>query len=1653
MTPLVDSLLGVQSFSAIFAPLFGPASRAPLPFRFRRDARPWPRLRRLLLWIVVVSPGLVGLAPGQVNPGTPSFSAYDSHTFDTINLQNLNILLSVSMYGKSGAFPFQFSLNSNSYCKGTTTWMCDYSGAVVGAEGGFINYFNPSGVYNTTNTSLLCPDGIHNTTKISGFVVIEPNGTTHPLPPADLVDTYGCYNKTLFDTATDSSGFSVSIPDSTNGFAFPIYIYLPSGMGYTTQWSDTAYSTITPTSRTDTNGNTISINPATRHFTDTLGDDNLDIDSAGLIYSWKDVSASSTDDQNTTITKTSTNVATNFGCTGITDTSANGISLATSVTLPIGSLSWTFEATYNKSGYYTGRLGGLTLPAGGSITYSYSGGNHGIDCTYQVPPQLTRVTSDGTTTYTWAAVNNGGGNWGNTTTVVDNGSNETVYTFTGLTPTGNAAYPVVQALTQVQRYQGSSTLLTTDVYCYNGVSGQPSNCPTAVVSLPVTEVDVYHTISGMSTSSRTQTKYDNYGNVTYSAQYDFGASSPTLATTTTYGTWNGTQCVAVSTTINNKACDVITKSGSNTITESRYAYDSKGNLLTTYVWTGSVWLNNTTPNGYNSNGTIATSYDLANNPTTYAYSSSSYTSCGSCTNYPFPTSITKGALTTSSTWNGTGAVKLTDTEANGKVTTYGYTACVGGTADPFWRVMSTTDPLGNTVCNTYPTSSSADTANSSFTFNSGNSIRNRTVTSDGYGRVTNVQTQQGPSASSYDTVSTSYGWSTNYRTVAKSQSCSVPLNGNCAAVHTSYFDTLGRLYQKKTTSNETLTHTYTQNDDLAVLGPAPSGENTKQVQKEYDGLGRLTKSCAIGNGSSTACGQNTGSANGVTTSFAYSYAPGSTTTTAARGVQSRSKTYDALGRVTSVTTPEGGTTQYVYDTASSTCYNIVSNGDLVEKIDNAQVHTCYGYDALHRLTGYGAVGSTSTFCPNFVYGDQAYTPPSGVTINNGKGRIVEAYTSATCNSVRTTDEWFSYDADGRITDIWEMTPNSGTYYHSVATFFDNGVVKTLHIAIPNKYTQTYSIDGEGRLTSLSSNAGGTTTVVSSASYNAASQPTNVAIGSGTDYDGYVYDGNTGRMKNWTFQVGTTPRTETATLQWNPNGTLQQLAITDGFNSGGTQTCNYNPTNATGTGYDDLGRLVGVDCGSGGWGQTFSYDQYDNLTKAVISGRTGTAFNPGYNSPNNHFASGFGASYDLNGDLTYDTFHTYEWNEFGKMKSVDRSGTNCATSGECIVYDAYHRAVEIDSGSTSTEIMFTQLGKTAYLNGTTLNYAYWPTPGGGTLLQPSSAFYYEHKDWLGSARLSSTVTNETIIDDRAFSPYGELYATFGSTAQNENIFTGDTQDIVAGMYETPNRELSIVGRWISPDPAGAGWNQYAYATNPNSNFDPSGLFISKQPFNGSGSGAPNPASYYDPMMLQEFNQGLLFGTVGADAGTSARSSASTQTNAPPTISGNDALAYEMQWAGSLTQALAPMGALSPGAQVPDTIVQLGYVVPTPGDPNSSYYGPYYGADRDGWEGYASVKYQVFDTQGNPVANAVLSEGLVQLDGNVTAATERTFGTDANGITFDRVGLTDPSNGDYNIEAQWLYVIQDNMVFYLRPTFTQSSSFVNGIVTVYVTPGGP
>lgn len=94
---------------------------------------------------------------------------------------------------------------------------------------------------------------------------------------------------------------------------------------------------------------------------------------------------------------------------------------------------------------------------------------------------------------------------------------------------------------------------------------------------------------------------------------------------------------------------------------------------------------------------------------------------------------------------------------------------------------------------------------------------------------------------------------------------------------------------------------------------------------------------------------------------------------------------------------------------------------------------------------------------------------------------------------------------------------------------------------------------------------------------------------------------------------------------------------------------------------------------------------------------------------------------------------------------------------------------------------------------------------------------------------ASTTTRSVSFSLAYAPYGETYA---STSGTDPAFTSQRQDTVSGIYDFPDREYAIYGRWISPDPLGISsfhltdpqsLNRYAYArNNPMSIIDPTGL---------------------------------------------------------------------------------------------------------------------------------------------------------------------------------------------------------------------------------------
>jgi hypothetical protein len=240
-------------------------------------------------------------------------------------------------------------------------------------------------------------------------------------------------------------------------------------------------------------------------------------------YTYTDVNGGN---QTYTVSYSSQHIKTIFGCSGNPyDIDKPGIYLPSSVTLPTGAqYGITYEATPGFPADVTGRIGKVTLPAGGYVSFAYSGGHggglNGFDCNYQTIPQFQITVNDNnghtnTTTYVHGYTS------GATVTETDSLGNVTTHNFT-------SAVETQRVVSDVSRGQLGKTI----TYCGSCGAGGTQ---------PITQTDVY-TYPGTSTSpSLVETKFDTYGDPTEISRWDFGATypptgNPVSKTTYTYDT-------------------------------------------------------------------------------------------------------------------------------------------------------------------------------------------------------------------------------------------------------------------------------------------------------------------------------------------------------------------------------------------------------------------------------------------------------------------------------------------------------------------------------------------------------------------------------------------------------------------------------------------------------------------------------------------------------------------------------------------------------------------------------------------------------------------------------------------------------------------------------------------------------------------------------------------------------------------------------------------------------------------------------------------------------------------------------------------------------------------------------------------------------------
>ncbi|WP_256873722.1 polymorphic toxin-type HINT domain-containing protein [Paenibacillus kribbensis] len=364
----------------------------------------------------------------------------------------------------------------------------------------------------------------------------------------------------------------------------------------------------------------------------------------------------------------------------------------------------------------------------------------------------------------------------------------------------------------------------------------------------------------------------------------------------------------------------------------------------------------------------------------------------------------------------------------------------------------------------------------------------------------------------------------------------------------------------------------------------------------------------------------------------------------------KSYVYDALGRVTKVTYPDGTQTVVVYkdDTNDITVtgpdgvsverlynpfgqmlqeqvddaiygYGYDDNGDIVESTDAEQATTRYAYDAFGRpvKTTY-ADGTTDTVAYNAVDRTVTQTDASGYRVRevsdalgretstqeakNGSFQPLEslAYNDAGMVISRTDGNGqrmlYDYDALGQMTSVTDPSGQQVSYMYDLA-----GNLKT--VQYPDGQKNVYSYDELGRRTLLEKASGGTTLNIYDTDgnitrtltgklqaitfqYNADGLVTEAA---GPDFKtNYTYD-NAGRRKSMTDGQGTT------SYAYDPaDGSLTGLKYPDG-----TQiSYEYNKQSRTG--------YVLTDASGTSMHVQSKLDSLGRVTQMDVSSGTGTA---------------------------------------------------------------------------------------------------------------------------------------------------------------------------------------------------------------------------------------------------------------------------------------------------------------------------------------------------------------------------------------------------------------------------------------------------------------
>ena len=1351
----------------------------------------------------------------QLNIGFPTNGIFSGSSFDSVQLNNGNLHIEIPLWSVPGrglnvGYKYVYDNKGwyfDEHCNRITGDCTDYTKIETGSHMAWALVSTWGASFKETTASQTCSGGIK--TLAYSYTMQEADGTKHHFVP-DPEDPNGtCFTVLGYALyADDGSGWRLFVDSNTGAVQYAV-----------NQKGTRVPGVVGGASVEDANGNDI-IDNGNGTFTDT----------AGRIYSTPGTSYTDSSGtlQTIQVTTQTLNIQTdNCGGDGNTCYEYAGTWAAVhQITLPGGNLTYTINYPTTAG---EGEPISITLPTGGQISWTWGPGASGGHTV------ASRTETAGGQSYTWT--------YGYGLGDLDPAGNKTVPTCTILN-VGNGPNDPPCYITQMQYYQGSSTLLKTVVTDYEASSTAYGNNG----YLPIRETTTWNQ---QNLVTKTETDWDSVTVTNHNFQqasvfvqdpiekreYDYGTGAAgALLRKTDYAYLHNGNSTYTGLNILYAATSRKTYDGAGTLrAQTLYTYDPSSltstnnsapnhdytNFPSTYLTRGNLWKTQqgllvsgtwtylNTTNAYDDLGNVRSIQDPAGHTMTLDYTDSwksSGCSISAPNTYAYMTTKTdpSGHQTKHNYFYCTGLVGATQDAndiANSRAgTTYGY--------DSLNRLLTTYFPDGGNITNVYTDTAPLSVQSSQLVTGTTNIVK--TTVKDPLGRV--LQTQLQDPDCSGGPVKVDYGYGFNSTSNLRYTTVSNPYctgSETTAGTTTTNYDVLDRVTSVQQADGSSVTTTYAGN--VATV----TDEALKQRKSQVDGLGRLTYVWEDPSGLN------------YLTQYQYDTLDNLTNVTQAGGRQ-RSFNYDSLSRLkcaanpevtSSVNTPAScpatdpgtytpGTIYYTYDNDGNVLTKTAPAPNQTGTSSTAV--TTYTYDSDSRLTAKSYAGGAATATVKYGYDNVSLTgctttpPPITPADVNPIGNR-----TAMCDGSGATS--WSHDPMDRILRAKQtLVGSSNSTQVFVYTHNDDGSLASLQY--PSGRTITNTTSAAGRATSAVDTANSINyvtqahyappgeigsftyyaTISAAFSYNSRLQPLQIFYGTNSvpPLTGTTCPTGYGNIMHRAYHFGAGS---------NDNGNVQQidncrdtnrtvLYTYDSLNhieSAATQgTTNCNPA---------------VEC----WGQLFGhmqngvyvsgYDAWGNLHEITATNGAPTMLSQTMTS-NNQF---LGMTYDAAGNLINDGGgHTYTFDDENRLTAIP---------GWTYAYDGDGMRVEKCSSCSSS-------------SGGTL---YWHGAGNDSLVESNLAgtltneyvffngrriarrdntnnpptFYFS--DHLGST--SGTLgSGGTIKNESDYYPFGGEVVISNTLPQNYK-FTGKERDSESGLDEFGARYYSSpLGRFMTPD---------------------------------------------------------------------------------------------------------------------------------------------------------------------------------------------------------------------------------------------------------------